>query len=104
MIASELPNSAIIVLSSLTSNGPMTPKSIIKKLKLPSRTVTFALRTLIDEKIVRKIPNLTDMRQPIYHVNLDRVKELQLMFRIDQVSRFQAEIRQSTGSAHTFTK
>ena len=52
MIASELPNSAIIVLSSLTSNGPMTPKSIIKKLKLPSRTVTFALRTLIDEKIV----------------------------------------------------
>ena len=82
----------------------MTPKSIIKKLHLPPRTVTSALHTLIDEKIVRKIPNFDDMRQPIYHVNLERVKELQLMYRIDQVARLQAEFRQSGYQSFSFTR
>jgi DNA-binding MarR family transcriptional regulator len=79
----ELPNSALLVLSSLTAEGPMTPKSIIKKVKMPSRAITFALKTLVKEHIVKKIPNLLDLRQPIYHVDLERVKELRLSFRVD---------------------
>lgn len=100
----NLPTSAVIVLSSLTNEGPMTPKSIIKKLKLPPRTVTAALRTLVDERIIKKVPNFNDMRQPIYHVNLERVKELQLMFRIDQITRFQAEFRYSGHNTSSFTR
>ncbi len=103
-MSSNLPKSAVIVLSGLTHEGPMTPKSIIKKLKLPSRTVTYALRTLIDENIVRKIPNLNDMRQPIYHVNIERVKELQLMYRIDQVARIRAETRLTGHTSSSFIR
>ena len=100
----KLPGSALVVLSSLTTKGPMTPKSIKTNVRLPSRTITFALHTLVEERIVRKIPNLADMRQPLYHVDLDRVKELQLMFQIDQVSRLQAEIRNSGVLTYSFTR
>ncbi|MGY5878634.1 MAG: helix-turn-helix domain-containing protein [Candidatus Thorarchaeota archaeon] len=100
----DLPNSALIVLSSLTAEGPMTPKTIIKKVKMPSRTTTYALQTLVKEHIVKKTPNLLDMRQPIYHVNLDRVKELRLSFRVDQVIRLHPEIRQSGHQSHTFNR
>lgn len=100
----DLPNSAKVVLNSLTIEGPMTPKTIIKKLDLPSRTITFALHTLVKEKIVRKTPNLADMRQPFYHVNIERVKELQLKFNIDRVNRIQPEIRQSGHQGHSFTR
>ena len=82
----------------------MTPKSIIKKLNLPPRTVTSALRTLVDEEIIRKIPNFDDMRQPIYHVDLERVKELQLMYRIDQVTHLRAEFRQAGYQSLSFTR
>jgi len=100
----DLPNSALIILSSLTTDGPMTPKTIITKVKMPSRTITYALQTLVKEHIVKKTPNLLDMRQPIYHVDLDRVKELRLSFRIDQVSRLRPEIRQSSHQSNTFTR
>jgi DNA-binding MarR family transcriptional regulator len=100
----ELPNSALIVLSSLTSEGPMTPKTIIDRVHLPSRTITFALHVLAKEKIVRRVPNFADMRQPFYHVNLDRVKELQIQFKIDQVTRFLPEIRQGSHQGSTFTR
>lgn len=100
----DLPNSALIVLSSLTAEGPMTPKTIITKVKMPSRTITYALQTLVNEKIVKKIPNLLDMRQPIYYVNLERVKELRLSFRVDQVIRLHPDIRQSSHQSHTFNR
>ena len=100
----DLPNSALIVLSSLTAEGPMTPKAIIKKVKMPSRTITYALQTLVKENIVKKIPNLLDMRQPIYHVDLDRVRELRLSFRVDQVIRLNPDIRQSGHQSHTFNR
>jgi len=100
----DLPNSALIVLSSLTAEGPMTPKTIITKVRMPSRTITYALQTLVKKKIVKKIPNLLDMRQPIYHVNIERVKELRLSFRVDQVIRLHPEIRQSGHQSHTFNR
>ena len=100
----ELPNSALIVLSSLTSEGPMTPKTIINRINLPSRTITFALHVLAKEKIVRRVPNFADMRQPFYHVDMARVKELQIQFKIDQVTHFHPEIRQGSHHGHTFTR
>ena len=44
------------------------------------------------------------MRQPIYHVNLERVNELRLSFRVDQVIRLHPEIRQSGHQSHTFNR
>ncbi|MFX1484043.1 MAG: MarR family transcriptional regulator [Promethearchaeota archaeon] len=95
----ELPNSALIVLNSLTAEGPMTPKTIIEKVNLAPRTISFALRTLVREQVVKKTPNLADMRQPIYHVNIDKVRELQLLFSKKQSSSdLHASIRHSSQS------
>lgn len=95
----ELPNSAILVLGSLISEGPMTPKTIIEKVGLAPRTISFALRTLVREKVIRKTPNLGDMRQPIYCINIERVKELQLQFDSGQLSLIPYSFRPS---GHSF--
>jgi DNA-binding MarR family transcriptional regulator len=90
-----LPNSAILVLSSLASEGPMTPKTIIEKVALAPRTISFALRTLVKEEVIRKIPNLTDMRQPIYHIDMERYKEILLRFDSGQISQVPSSFRPS---------
>ena len=97
----DLPNSAILVLGSLATEGPMTPKTIIEKVGLAPRTISFALRTLVREQVIQKIPNLADMRQPIYHVNMKRVKELQLRFDSGQMSRMPSSFRPS---GHSFNR
>jgi DNA-binding MarR family transcriptional regulator len=76
----ELPRSAIIVLDRLTSEGPMTPKAISSRVDLAPRTVSFALRKLMGQKLCKKIPNLTDMRQPLYAADMERAKELRVKF------------------------
>lgn len=76
----ELPRSAIIVLDRLTSEGPMTPKAISSIVDLAPRTVSFALRKLMGQKLCKKIPNLTDMRQPLYAADMERAKELRMKF------------------------
>ncbi len=76
----DLPRSAIIVLDRLVSEGPMTPKDITEKVPLAPRTVSFALRKLMGQKLCRKIPNLRDMRQPLYMVDMERAKELRMKF------------------------
>lgn len=54
----------------------MCPKELAVKLEMAPRTVSFALRKLLSEKILRRIPNLQDMRRPKYHVNLDQARVL----------------------------
>lgn len=72
-----LPKSAIAVLEKLVDDGPMTPKDITGKVGLAPRTVSFALKKLLGQRIVKKVPNLHDMRQPNYHVeNTDHAKQL----------------------------
>jgi DNA-binding MarR family transcriptional regulator len=100
----ELPNSAMIVLQSLTSDGPMTLKTIISRINLSSRTITFALRVLLKEKIVKRIPNLADMRQPYYHINAEKVRELQIMFEVDKLAYLRPEIRQGSHHGSTFNR
>ncbi|MFW9769714.1 MAG: winged helix-turn-helix domain-containing protein [Candidatus Thorarchaeota archaeon] len=94
----ELPNSALIILNSLTSEGPMTPKTLIEKVDLAPRTISFALRTLVREQIITKTPNFADMRQPIYHVNMDKVRELRMLFNKGQSSFFDPSARQPSSS------
>ena len=54
----------------------MCPKELSVKLDMAPRTVSFALKKLLSEKILRRIPNLNDMRRPKYHVNLDQARVL----------------------------
>jgi DNA-binding MarR family transcriptional regulator len=76
----ELPRSAIIVLDKLTHDGPLTPKDISTRVDLAPRTVSFALRKLMGQRLCRKIPNLQDMRQPLYLADAERARELRLKF------------------------
>jgi NAD+ kinase len=76
MMDKGLPHSAFAVLRSLARFGPLSPKDISEKSKVPERTVTYALRRLMKQKLLVKVPNLEDMRQCLYSPNLDTVHEL----------------------------
>jgi len=70
------PKSAMAILGTLAQNGPMCPMEICEALHMAPRTVSFALRKLLSKKLLRKIPNLSDMRRPKYHLNMEAAKEL----------------------------
>ena len=76
----DLPRSAIIVLNHLAVDGPMTPKDLSKTVDLAPRTVSFALRKLMGHKLCRKVPNLNDMRQPLYLADTVRAKEIRAKY------------------------
>ncbi|TFH08546.1 MAG: hypothetical protein E4H14_06250 [Candidatus Thorarchaeota archaeon] len=73
---SYLPKSALIVLDHIAAEGPIAPREISRKFDVPLRTVTFALKKLMKLDLLRRIPNLSDMRKPQYHTNHYRVNEL----------------------------
>ncbi len=75
------PRSTFAILSALIIDGPMCPKEISAKLEMAPRTVSFALRKLLSEKILQRIPNLYDMRRPKYHVNIISAKQLMEKYR-----------------------
>ncbi len=68
------PKSAIAILGALFNNGPMCPLEISDKLNMAPRTVSFALRKLLGNQLMRKIPNLSDMRRTLYAVNIDKAQ------------------------------
>ncbi|TFG31507.1 MarR family transcriptional regulator [Candidatus Thorarchaeota archaeon] len=70
------PKSAIAILGVLINHGPMCPLEISEKLDMAPRTVSFALRKLLGRQLLRKIPNLHDMRRPKYHVDMDAAKDI----------------------------
>ena len=70
------PKSTFAILSALILDGPMCPKEISVKLDMAPRTVSFALRKLMRDQILKRIPNLLDMRRPKYHVNMEQAKIL----------------------------
>jgi DNA-binding MarR family transcriptional regulator len=74
------PKSALQVLRTLGKNGPMAPKDISMSTELPLRTVSFALRKLLRWHVCRKIPNLADMRRPLYHVDPEKAREIFRMY------------------------
>ncbi len=74
----DLPRSALIVLDHITEHGPMAPRDLSRRSKIPLRTVTFALQKLVNQRLLRKMPNLLDMRKPLYHANMDRIREVEV--------------------------
>ncbi|TFG98598.1 MarR family transcriptional regulator [Candidatus Thorarchaeota archaeon] len=65
------PKSAMAILGVLINNGPMCPLEISETLNMAPRTVSFALRTLLGRQLLKRIPNLHDMRRPKYLVNME---------------------------------
>ncbi|TFG11613.1 MarR family transcriptional regulator [Candidatus Thorarchaeota archaeon] len=70
-----LTKSAVDVLSHLASTGPMSPNDITESAEIPPRTVSHALKRLLRYKLCKKIPNLQDMRRPLYVPNYEKVRE-----------------------------
>ena len=81
----QLPGSALVVLRSLAKDGPMSPKEIITRTKLPSRTVSSAIKRLFNMRLLRRVPDLNDMRKCLYGPNLDVAKEIVSMHGPDSV-------------------
>lgn len=70
------PKSAMAILGVLINHGPMCPIEISETLNMAPRTVSFALRKLLGRELLKRIPNLSDMRRPKYHVNMEVAKDL----------------------------
>jgi len=70
----DVPKSALLVLDHLSDNGPMAPREIARGSKIPLRTVTYALHKLVQQKLLRKVPNLMDMRKQLYHLDQERIR------------------------------
>ncbi|MHA1961619.1 MAG: MarR family transcriptional regulator [Candidatus Thorarchaeota archaeon] len=80
MSGTGFPLSMLVVLHELTHKGPMTPKQLRKEVRLSPRSVSSALRRLTDTDLCKRVPNLSDMRQPLYCANVEKMKELQINF------------------------
>ncbi|MFW9958327.1 MAG: MarR family transcriptional regulator [Candidatus Odinarchaeota archaeon] len=76
----RLPKSALLVLDCLHKQGPMPPRDISKVVKVPLRTVTFALDRLVDSDICQKMPNLGDMRRTLYIVDQEKARAIFLKY------------------------
>ncbi|MHA1930473.1 MAG: helix-turn-helix domain-containing protein [Candidatus Thorarchaeota archaeon] len=81
----ELPCSALTVFQALTTQGPLTPTEICKNTNLPDRTVSFALRKLVRNGLIQRIPNLRDMRSALYHPILTRAAELISTYGVESI-------------------
>lgn len=99
-----LPRSALIVLSSLVKNGPMCPKDLCADIGLAPRTVSFALRKLMHSNLLRRIPNLGDMRKSLYVADEIRIKELFMRFGVDSIKALQPVIAEMSRSTRAFTR
>jgi predicted transcriptional regulator len=63
----KLPKSALTILKVIQENGDLTPKQIKTHVSFAERTISFALRILVNAGILRKYPHLGgDMRQSVY--------------------------------------
>ena len=78
MSSAGLSLSALAVLHELVTKGPMTPKQIRQKVTLSPRSVSDALRRLTSKQLCKKIPNLHDMRQPLYYIESVKMQELHI--------------------------
>ena len=66
------PPSAKKIVRLIETKGPMTSKDIVKGTNLAPRTVRYALKRLVAEGVVARVPNLNDLRQTIFMLHVDR--------------------------------
>jgi DNA-binding MarR family transcriptional regulator len=64
----RIPPSAKVVYDLLQKNGPLTAKDILRQCNLAPRTVRYALKKLLDARMIKRLPNLSDMRQNVYQL------------------------------------
>ncbi len=50
----------------------MTSKEIVQTTNLAPRTVRYALKRLVAEGVVARVPNLTDLRQTLFMLHVER--------------------------------
>jgi DNA-binding MarR family transcriptional regulator len=66
------PPSASKIVSVIEDKGPLTSKEIVQKTKLAPRTVRYALKRLVAEGVVARVPNLSDLRQTLFILHVER--------------------------------
>ena len=64
----KIPPSAKVVYELLKKKGPLTAKDILRQCNLAPRTVRYALKKLLDARMIQRLPNLSDMRQNVYRL------------------------------------
>ena len=64
----QLPKSAREVLTILRTNGALKPGEIRNYTSLSNRTIRYALKILVDDTIIRRIPDLSDLRTHYYKI------------------------------------
>jgi DNA-binding MarR family transcriptional regulator len=64
----KIPPSAKVVYDLLKKSGPLTAKDILNQCNLAPRTVRYALKKLLDASLIKRLPNLSDMRQNVYRL------------------------------------
>ena len=65
----QLPKSAQEIYSLLCTNGALKPRDIGNYTTLSNRTVRYALKILVDDMLIRRVPDLHDLRSHFYAVN-----------------------------------
>ncbi len=65
----RLPKSAQEVYVLLCDNGALKPREIGLYTSLSNRTIRYALKILVDEHVIRRVPDLHDLRSHFYAVN-----------------------------------
>ena len=65
----QLPKSAREIYLLLQNNGALKPREIGLYTTLSNRTIRYGLKILIDDNLVRRIPDLQDLRTHFYAIN-----------------------------------
>lgn len=50
----------------------MTSKDLVSSTKLAPRTVRYALKRLVSQGVVARVPNLADLRQTLFMLHIER--------------------------------
>ncbi len=64
--------SAQKIVKTIASKGPMTSKDLVDSTKLAPRTVRYALKRLVAQGVVARVPNLADLRQTLFMLDAAR--------------------------------
>ena len=57
-----------VIYETLSKNGKMKPQDLSRKTELSARTVRYALQRLRDRELVRRVPDLADLRSHYYQI------------------------------------